>query len=61
MSQAPNDQTYTPPDGDYQGTELRRSPGLPAGRYRALDLPSRMGDRLHYPDGRVELFPEPQA
>lgn len=61
MSSTPTDQTYTPPDGTYRGTELKRSPGLPAGRYRALDLPSRMGDRLHYPDGRVEPFPEPQA
>ncbi len=58
MSRAPTLPLYTPPDGDYQGTELRRSPGLPAGRYRALELPSRMGDRLHYPDGRVEPFPE---
>lgn len=61
MPRAPSDQTYTPPDGDYQGAELQRSPGLPAGRYRALELPSRMGDRLHYPDGRVEPFPEPRA
>ncbi|MDT0140178.1 hypothetical protein [Acidovorax sp. PRC11] len=60
MSHSPTAQPYTPPDGDYQGAELQRSRGLPAGRYRALDLPSRMGDRLHYPDGRVEPFPEPQ-
>ena len=52
---------FNAPDGTYRGTELQRSPGLPVGRYRALELPSRMGDSLHYPDGRVEAFPEPQA
>jgi len=60
MTRAPTAQPYTPPYGTYRGTELQRSPGLPSERYRALDLPSRMGDRLHYPDGRVEPFPEPQ-
>lgn len=60
MPQSPTAQPYTPSYGTYLGAELQRSPGLPSGRYRALELPSRMGDRLHYPDGRVEPFPEPQ-
>jgi len=61
MPQSSADQPYTPPYGTYLGAELQRYPGFPSGRYRALELPSRMGDRLHYPDGRVEPFPEPQA
>ncbi|MFD2297729.1 hypothetical protein QRO11_15525 [Paracidovorax citrulli] len=61
MSRAPTLPLYTPPDGTYLGTELQRSPGIPADRYQAFELPSRMGDRLHYPDGRVEPFPEPLA
>lgn len=48
---------YTPPDWNYQGTELHPDPGMPAGRMYAFTLPSRMGDRLHYPDGRVLPFP----
>jgi hypothetical protein len=38
----------------YAGTELARNPGLPAERFTAFDLPSRIGNRLHYRDGRVE-------
>lgn len=41
----------------YDGAELRPNPGLPPGRLRAYRLPSRMGDKLHYPDGRVEPAP----
>jgi hypothetical protein len=48
---------FKPPHGNYQGTELQRTPGIPDGRMRAFDLPSRMGNRLHYPDGRVHPFP----
>lgn len=44
--------------GDYQGHELQRNPGIPADRYEAYRLPSRMGDRLHYPDGRVVDMPD---
>lgn len=39
--------------GTYAGTELQRNPGIGPERYAAFDLPSRMGNRLHYPDGRV--------
>jgi hypothetical protein len=48
---------YTPPYGQYQGTELHRNPGMPAARTAAFDLPSRVGPRLHYPDGTVKPFP----
>lgn len=39
----------------YQGLELRPYQGRP-GAMDAFDLPSRMGRRLHYRDGRVELI-----
>lgn len=53
------DKPYTPPSTCYQGTELKPHPGLPASRFYAFTLPSRMGDWLHYPapDRHVEPFP----
>ncbi|MDD0817181.1 hypothetical protein PSQ39_21280 [Curvibacter sp. HBC28] len=39
----------------YQGQELRPYQGRP-GAMDAFALPSRMGQRLHYRDGRVELI-----
>jgi hypothetical protein len=41
-----------PSDMHYDGAELRPFTGR-AGATEALDLPSRMGKRLHYRDGRV--------
>lgn len=52
-----NTTPYTPPTGDYQGAELRPVQGIPAARMNAFALPSRMNDRLHYPDGSVLPFP----
>lgn len=52
-----NEKPYQPPPWAYQGTELRQNPGMLPGRMHAYSLPSRVGGRLHYPDGRVERFP----
>lgn len=39
--------------GVYTCPELHTRPSLPPARFAAFDLPSRVGKRLHYPDGRV--------
>lgn len=39
----------------YTCPELQRNHGIPAARFAAFTLPSRVGGRLHYPDGRVEV------
>ena len=45
--------THAYPKEIYTGTELDRNPGITPDRYKAYDLPSRIGNCLHYPDGRV--------
>lgn len=55
----PKPERITPQHGHYQGTELHRSPGIPAARFVAFELPSRRRGRLFYPDGRVEASPDP--
>ena len=41
------------PEGQYQGIELQRAPGIPDSRYLAFELPTRVADKLHWPCGRV--------
>lgn len=41
----------------YPCPELARPAGVTAERFIAFTLPSRVGDWLHYPDGRKERFP----
>ena len=48
---------YKPSRSQYQGDELKGNPGIPASRMHAFTLPSRVGSRLHYPDGTVKPFP----
>jgi hypothetical protein len=42
--------------GDYLGEQLQRNPGIRPERFVAFTLPSRVGNRLHWPDGRVTPF-----
>ena len=56
-----NANSYKPPYWQYQGTELHRDTGVPGSRFLAFDLPSRVGAKLHYPDGRVLAFPYASA
>ena len=39
----------------YTCPELGRNPGIADSRFEAFAKPSRVGKRLHYPDGRVEV------
>ena len=43
------------PNG-YTCPELQPMPGITPDRFDAFALPSRMGNRLHYPCGRVEVL-----
>jgi hypothetical protein len=39
--------------GTYQGEELKPTPGIGPDRFEAFRLPSRIGNKRFYPDGRV--------
>jgi hypothetical protein len=41
--------------GEYACPELQTNPGLHDSRMDAYRLPSRVGNKRYYPDGRVEL------
>lgn len=41
------------PYGAYRCPELQRNPGIAPERFTAYALPSRVGKRLHWPDGRI--------
>lgn len=45
---------------DYRCPELRRNPGLQDDRFAAFALPSRVGNRLHWPDGRITHINDPR-
>ncbi|WP_232776580.1 hypothetical protein [Comamonas testosteroni] len=42
----------------YKCPELKDTPGIPESRMRAFTLPSRVGNRLHYPDGTIKELPQ---
>ena len=44
----------------YSCPELSRNPGIGADRFQAFKLPSRVGNRLHWPDGRVTSVHDPR-
>jgi hypothetical protein len=48
--------TRSPPHCIARVADLKLAPARP-GSLAALDCPSRIGDRLHYRDGRILPFP----
>ena len=57
MRQTTTDKPYEVPSHCYQGNELKPDPSIATERMHAFTLPSRAGDWLYYPDGRIDPFP----